>query len=113
MAFKTLVPSKAGICFSSLESTQQVKPEKVQRTAARWTCRRWQNTSHVGDMLNELEWPALEDRREQASLASFHKIHSGTVAIEKNKYLTSAPRLRQTRAFHDLQYTDTIHTLTP
>ena len=32
--------------------------EKVQRTAAMWTCRRWRNTSSVGDMLDEIEWPA-------------------------------------------------------
>ena len=56
-------------------------------------------------MLNELEWPTLEDRREQASLAFCHKIHSGNVAIENNKYLTPAPRLRQIRASHELQYT--------
>ena len=35
------------------------QPEKVQRTAARWTGRHWQNTSHVSDMLNELEWQTL------------------------------------------------------
>ena len=29
--------------------------ENVQRTAARWTCRRWRNTSSVGDMLDKLE----------------------------------------------------------
>ena len=29
--------------------------EKVQRTAARWTCRRWMNIRSVGDMLDELE----------------------------------------------------------
>ena len=36
---------------------------QVQRTAARWTCRRWRNTSSVGDMLDELEWPSLEAPR--------------------------------------------------
>ena len=35
-------------------------------------------------MLNELEWPNLEDRREQASLA-FHKILSVSVAIDRKK----------------------------
>ena len=25
--------------------------EKVQRTVARWTCMRWKNTSHVGEIL--------------------------------------------------------------
>ena len=29
--------------------------EKVQRTAARWTCRRWRNTSSAGGVLCELE----------------------------------------------------------
>ena len=31
------------------ESTSQV--EKVQRTATHWTCRRWRNTSSVGEKL--------------------------------------------------------------
>ena len=96
MAYKTLVRP-----YSKLHVYQL---EKVQRTAARWTCKRWRNTSHVSDMLNELDWPALEDRREQASLAFFHKKNSGNVAIERNKYLTPVPRLRQTRASHELQY---------
>ena len=60
--------------------------EKVQRTAARWTCRRWRNTSSVGDMLDELEWPSLETHREQSSLTFFYKIHSGTVSLDKDKY---------------------------
>ena len=31
--------------------------------------------------------------------------HSGTVSLDKDKYLTPAPRLRSTRASHDSQYT--------
>ena len=69
------------------------KVEKVQRTAARWTCRRWRNTSSLGDMLDELEWPSLETHREQSSLTFFYKIHSGTVSLDKDKYLTLAPNL--------------------
>ena len=65
MAYKTLV--------RPYSKSQVYQMEKVQKTAARWTCKRWRNTSHVSDMLNELDWPALEDRREQASLAFFHK----------------------------------------
>ena len=91
--------------WHSYHDTQIAQVEKVQRTAARWTCRRWRNTSSVGDMLDELEWPSLEDRREQSSLAFFYKIHSGTVSLDKDKYLTPAPNIRNTWASHEFQYT--------
>ena len=71
----------------------------------RWTCRRWRNTSSVGDMLDELEWPSLETRREQSSLTFFYKIHSGTASLDKDKYLTPASNFRRTRASHESQYT--------
>ena len=38
--------------------------------------------SSVGEMLNDLERPSLEARRDQSSLL-FHKIHCGAVSIEK------------------------------
>ena len=89
MAYKTLVRPK-------LEYASPVLPLDLQALAEH-------------DMFNELEWPTLEYWRE----AILHTIHSGTVAIERNKYLTPAPRLRQTRAFHELQYTyDTLHNFT-
>ena len=75
-----------------------------QRTAARWTCRRWRNTSNVGEMLDELEWPSLEAHRDRSSLLLFHKLHSGAVSIEKDKYLTPARSLKSTRSSHSAQY---------
>ena len=56
-------------------------------------------------MLDELEWPSLEARREQSSLAFFYKIHSGTVSLEKDKYLTSALNIIRTRPSDESQYT--------
>ena len=38
-------------------------------------------------------------------LAFFYKIHSGTVSLDKDKYLTPAPNLRRTRASHESKYT--------
>ena len=51
-----------GICLNLLLvlKLQINQIEKVQRTAARWTWRRWWNTSSVGEMLDELECPSLE-----------------------------------------------------
>ena len=56
-------------------------------------------------MLDGLEWPSLETRRVQSSLTFFYKIQSGTVSLDKDKYLTPAPNLRRTRASNEPQYT--------
>ena len=81
-------------------SKLQIKQiEKVQRTAARWTCRKWRNTSSVGEMFDE-----LEARRDHSSLLLFHKIHCRAVSIEKDKYMTPANSLKTTRSSHNAQY---------
>ena len=49
-------------------------------------------------MLDELEEPSLEAHRDRSSLLLFHKIHSGAVSIEKDKYLTPAHSLKSTLA---------------
>ena len=111
VAYKTLVRPKleyAAPILHPYHETQIGQVEKVQRTAARWTCRRWRNTSSVGDMLDDLEWPSLETRREQSSLTFFFKIHSGTVSLDKDKYLTPAPNLRRTQYTRYFAYSDAL-----
>ena len=96
--------SSARVCSSywhPYNETETKKVEKVQKTSPRWTCRRWQNKSSVRDMLDELEWPSLQDCRVKSSITFFYKIHSGTVSFVKDRYLTPASNLRSTRASHD------------
>ena len=69
--------------------------KKVQRTAACWSCRRWHNQS--------LQWPELQERRQQASLTFFYKIHNNIVLADKNRYLSEAGGNRSTRS-HPFQY---------
>ena len=88
VAYKTLIRPQFEDAAHIWNPYHKLKIQQVelQRTAARWTCRRWRNTSSVGEMLDELEWPSLEARREQSSLTYFYKIHSGTVSLEKDEY---------------------------
>ena len=66
--------------------------------------RNLQNTRSVSKMLDELEWPSLEARRDQSSLLLFHKIHCGAMSIDKDKYMTPAYSLKTTRSSHSAQY---------
>ena len=107
VAYKTLVQPKleyAAPIWSPYSKLQINQVEKVQRTAARWTCRRWRNTSSVGEMLDELECQSLEAHRYRSSLLLFHKTHSVAVSIEKDEYLTPAHSLKSTRSSHSAQY---------
>ena len=84
--------------FGKYSKTQIQQLDKSQRTAAHWTCRRWRNTSSVGEMLDELQWPNLETQRDHSYLFLFHKIHCGTMSIGKNRYLNPSHGSRLTRS---------------
>ena len=53
--------------------------------------------------MEELQWPDLQERRQQASLTFFNKIHNNLVTIDKNRYLSEAGCNRSTRS-HPFQY---------
>ena len=100
VAYKTLVGSKLDYTapiWSPYCKTQIQQVEKVQRTTAHWTCRRWRNTNSVGEMFDELQWSTLEAPMDQSSLLFFHKSHSGTISTDKDEYLVPSQSTLSTR----------------
>ena len=78
------------------------KIEMVQRRAARCVLHRYHNRSSVSEMLQHLNWPLLEVRRQHQRLAMLYKIHHGMVAVNKAQYLT--PAARTSRHTHRSSY---------
>ena len=101
VAYTTLIRPKLKVCSTHLEALLKLQinqVEKVQRTAARWTCRRWRNTCSIGEMLDK-----PEAHRDLSFLLLFHKIHSGAVSIEKDEYMTPVHSLKTSRSSHSAQ----------
>jgi ribonucleases P/MRP protein subunit RPP40 len=60
------------------------KVEMVQRRAARFVSNRWGYKDSVTDMLNNLKWTSLADRRKHARLSLLYKIHNKFLPINFN-----------------------------
>ncbi|MCG7865188.1 MAG: hypothetical protein JAY74_02330 [Candidatus Thiodiazotropha taylori] len=78
------------------------KIEMVQRRAARWVSNDYYTYSSVTEMIGNLGWRSLENRRYDARLIMFHKIVHGLVAIPVPSYF-ERPEV-YTRHTHSLAY---------
>ena len=103
-AYKALVRPQleyAAPVWNPHHQTEINRIEKFQMTAARWTC---SYQSYVGEMLDELQCPELQERRQQASLTFFYTIHNNLVTIDKKRYLPEASRGNRSTRPHPFQY---------
>ena len=55
--------------------------EKIQRRAARFVCNDYHTTSSVSKMLEKLDWPSLEHRRQETRLVMLRKILDGDLKV--------------------------------
>ncbi|KAL8582719.1 hypothetical protein ACOMHN_051505 [Nucella lapillus] len=58
--------------------------EKVQRRAARFALNRHRRTSSVEQMMHELKWTPLEQRRRTARLCMLYKIMNWCACVASN-----------------------------
>ena len=71
--------------------------EKVQRKAARWAMNQYSWTASVSDLLHQLEWPPLHQRRLYARLIIMFKIKNNDIAVTIPSYVMM-PTIRTTRS---------------
>ena len=62
------------------------KLESVQRRAARFVCKDFRPQSHVSDMLRDLNWKTLEDRRTISRLTLLYKSVHSIIAINIDEH---------------------------
>ena len=79
--------------------------EMVQSRAARYVSNRYQNTSSVTNMLEDLKWPTLEERRRRARqvLMYTYKLANGLVKINTTNRLSRPSRLSRNMGPHSYQ----------
>ena len=80
------------------------KIDMVQRRAARYVCNRYRQTSSVSEMLSQLNWRSLQDRRCDMKLCMFYKIVNGLVEIDTSKYMIPSRQTRSSRHSHSQSY---------
>ena len=102
-AYKALVRPRIEYCASVWDPHTQSaiqKIEMVQRRAARYVLRRYHNTSSVSDMLEQVQWPTLAQRRCCLRLTMLFKIKNSIVTINPTAYLKPIRTTTRTNVFN-------------
>ena len=108
-AYMSLVRPKLEYCSSILDPYQlayENKLESVQRRAARFVCGDFRRQIHVSDMLGNLNWKKLEDRRTISRLTLLYKSVHSIVAVNIDEHYTNRDKRNiKTRKASSISFT--------
>ena len=71
--------------------------EMIQHRAARYVKNRYERYARVTEMLRELQWDSLEEKRRRQRLIKFYNIHHHQVEVMKDAYIKQSSNLRPSR----------------
>jgi len=93
----------ASAVWSPHEAKSTASLESVQRRAARWVLHRYERTASVTNMLVQLEWLTLAERRRISQLLMLYKICHGLVHVPHD-FLSRTYTAQQTRNTHTFTF---------
>ena len=96
-AYKTLVrPTlEYASCAWDPHTKKDIKKiESIQRRAARFVTGNYKRDSSVTNMLGNLNWETLQERRKNARLSMLYKIQNNLVGIDQATYLDKSKETR-------------------
>ena len=102
-AYKTLVRPQveyAAALWDPYTTTNKQKIEKIQRRAARYVCNNYSREASVTQMITELGWRSLEQRRADIRLILLYKVIHALVAVNFTSDLI--PFIRATKHHHSM-----------
>jgi ribonuclease P/MRP protein subunit RPP40 len=104
-AYTTLVRPQleyAASVWDPYTKEKQKQLEMVQRRAARYVCRNYDQEANVTAMIDQLGWRSLQQRRADIRLAFFYRSIHGLIAVDFSHQLT--PLTRASRHNHPMAF---------
>ena len=75
--------------------------ESIQRRAARYVHHNYERTASVTNMIIQLEWNTLQQRRQMQKLTMLYKIVNALIAIDIRNHAEQAKRLTRSNQLHN------------